>query len=371
VKSGPTRRIAYASWGYSTHDLRFVHVAVRHGWEVRYFRFDGGASSLCEEALPRSATFVDWRGSHTALSTESLGDFSSEFIRSLRVSGANLVQAGPLTSVALVATQQADVPVIATSWASDLLVDAASSAAMRGYASTAISRAHSLIVDSNEVAARAVDLGAIPERMLVLPWGVELDKFPYQPLRLVHERPLRLLSLRSLEPIYDIDVLIRAVALVIEERGEESVTLTLAGSGSLERDLKHLATELGVTHAITWLGRIPEREVPRVLTATDVHVSSSRSDGSSVSLLQAMAIGRPSVVTDIPSNREWVEEGEHGWLFSPGSEASLAEKILLAVEKVGHLPFMGQRVRRVAEGRANWVKNSELIPALYERTLSE
>jgi glycosyltransferase involved in cell wall biosynthesis len=70
-------------------------------------------------------------------------------------------------------------------------------------------------------------------------------------------------------------------------------------------------------------------DLPGFLRAADVYVSASSSDGTSSSLLEAMASGLYPVVSDITANRPWVEHGKNGLLFAVGDAASLAEALRL------------------------------------------
>ncbi len=86
----------------------------------------------------------------------------------------------------------------------------------------------------------------------------------------------------------------------------------------------------------------------------DLYISPSHVDGSSVSLMEALACGIPCLVSDIPANKEWVTEGENGWLFPDGDADALAEKILSAIARRETLPEVGRSARQVAEQRADW-----------------
>ncbi|MBV5323363.1 glycosyltransferase family 4 protein, partial [bacterium] len=84
-----------------------------------------------------------------------------------------------------------------------------------------------------------------------------------------------------------------------------------------------------------------------------------------VSLMEALACGLPCLVSDIPANKEWVTEGENGWLFHDGDANHLAEKILAAIAQREILLQVGQSSRRVAELRADWKKNAEALMKVY------
>ena len=82
--------------------------------------------------------------------------------------------------------------------------------------------------------------------------------------------------------------------------------------------------------------------------------------------MEALACGLPCLVSDIPANREWVTDGENGWLFRDGDVDDLAERILLVISQREKLPELGRAGRRSAERRADWQKNAEVLMKSYE-----
>ena len=73
--------------------------------------------------------------------------------------------------------------------------------------------------------------------------------------------------------------------------------------------------------------------------------------------MEALACGRPALVSDIPGNQEWIAPDEQGWLFPDGNEDALVEGILQAYRQRGRLAELGQAARRLAEQRADWTIN--------------
>jgi glycosyltransferase involved in cell wall biosynthesis len=94
-------------------------------------------------------------------------------------------------------------------------------------------------------------------------------------------------------------------------------------------------------------------------------VSASRSDGSSISLLEAMACGLPAVVSDIAGNREWVEPGVNGDWFGVGEPASLAGILSTISSDPARLGAMRSEARRTAEVRADWRRNFQELLRAY------
>ncbi len=99
----------------------------------------------------------------------------------------------------------------------------------------------------------------------------------------------------------------------------------------------------------------------------DLYISPSHVDGSSVSLMEALACGLPVLVSDIPANKEWVREGYNGWLFPDGDADALASKILATISDRGKRSKVRMAARKSAEERADWKKNFAVLLKAYEQ----
>ena len=80
------------------------------------------------------------------------------------------------------------------------------------------------------------------------------------------------------------------------------------------------------------MGWIAHDELPKYLTSADIYVSTSLSDGASVSLVEAMACGLPVVTTDAGDAGKWIEDGRNGFIVPTKSPELLAEKIAYLLE---------------------------------------
>lgn len=143
----------------------------------------------------------------------------------------------------------------------------------------------------------------------------------------------------------------------------------LLGGGSQGALIRQVLINGGVLERVTFGGQVSQNELPRWYHWADVYISPSHVDGSSVSLMEALACGLPCLVSDIPGNREWVTEGQNGWLFPDGDADALAEKILQAIDRRAALPEIGRAARVVAEERADWTKNSAKLMQAYQQVL--
>jgi glycosyltransferase involved in cell wall biosynthesis len=100
----------------------------------------------------------------------------------------------------------------------------------------------------------------------------------------------------------------------------------------------------------------------------DVYLSCALSDGTSVSLLEAMAYGLPVVATDAPGNREWVVPGRGGWLAPPRDARAFADALVEAarLDDASRATVAAQH-REIVERRADWDANATRLIEAYDR----
>jgi glycosyltransferase involved in cell wall biosynthesis len=165
-----------------------------------------------------------------------------------------------------------------------------------------------------------------------------------------------------------VDVLARAFVKVAQQN--EQVDMILLAGGSQGARIRQILGAGGVMDRVTFGGQISQTELPRWYHMADLYISPSHVDGSSVSLMEALACGLPCLVSDIPANREWIFENENGWLFRDGDVDHLVQKINAAISQREELSGIGQAGRRTAENRADWRRNAGTLMDTY-RTIVE
>ena len=173
------------------------------------------------------------------------------------------------------------------------------------------------------------------------------------------------ISTRSLERIYGIDTLLEAIRFTNEKN--DDICFLLLGDGSLRTWVEDYIKHYNLSHAVHLTGRIDYQLLPDYFNEADLYVSTSYSDGTSVSLLEAMACGLPVIVSDLPSNREWVQPDINGWLVSPGNTEALGMAIPAVLGQKDKLSAMGQANLALVREKADWSKNSDLLLEAYER----
>ena len=113
------------------------------------------------------------------------------------------------------------------------------------------------------------------------------------------------------------------------------------------------------------IGEIPEGELPELYSAADITVSVCSSDGTPVSVLEAMASGSAVVAGDLPSLREWIRDGETGLLVPVGNVEALAARLLRLVGDVSLRRKLGELAREVVEERADRTKELAEMEQVY------
>jgi len=187
---------------------------------------------------------------------------------------------------------------------------------------------------SRDLAESVIRDWRIPrERVAWIPNGVDLDEFgkdhPLDGLReeldLTPENRV-VMNTGGFRTIKDHPTLLRAFALA--HREDPMARLLLIGQGSAadpRAGLDRMAEELGVGDAVRFAG--VRHDIPRLLRICDVYVNSSRFEGMSNTILEAMAAGRPVVATAVGGNPELVEDGVTGFLVPPGQPDGLAARV--------------------------------------------
>jgi glycosyltransferase involved in cell wall biosynthesis len=234
----------------------------------------------------------------------------------------------------------------------------------------ALKKADIVHVDSYDLKDAIVKYGCDENKVVVIPWGVNVNMFNpdingselRQKLEL--EGSPVVVSIRNFEPEYNIECLINAIPLVLNEISQAK--FLILGSGSLKSKLKQMVKDLGVLNSVHFVGRSSYDKIPQYLKSADIYVSTSLLDSSSVSLQEAMACGLPVVVTDAPSNKEWIKDGWNGYVIQRKDSKALATKIIALLNDEKKQESFGIRNRELAEEKSDQEKCMLKMENLYK-----
>jgi glycosyltransferase involved in cell wall biosynthesis len=260
-------------------------------------------------------------------------------------------------------------PVAASAWGTDVLLEPDWSWLHRKRIEFVLKRADLITSMADHMTARIVALGGDPGKVVVNHFGVDADVFT------MTERPPRppeevvIIHTRHFKPVYNFEQLLAALPAVFEALPRAK--LIFLSDGVLRPQVEAQVREMGFAGRVSFLGAMPLAEVAAQLRDADIFITTSRSDGANISLLEALAAGCFPVVADIPATRQWFDAGAAGMSVPLDDAAALAEGIIKAAGDVG-LRERGRDVNRgvvLAKGlwRDNMKRSEEAFVALAER----
>ena len=367
-------RVLYFTRDYTPHDHRFLSALAHSEHRIYFLRLERRAPQLEDRPLPEAVEQVIWKGGQRPVDWRDFPTLLYDLKRVIRQVKPDLIHAGPIQGPALLTALSGFSPLVSMSWGSDLLKDANKNGWMRWATRTTLNRTAVLLGDCDAVRQKAIGLGFPAERIVIFPWGVDLAQFSPGPTDISAslDGQFTLLSLRSWEPIYGVDVVARAFIQAANQNPQ--LRLILLGTGSIAQSIYAILNNSPVIEQVTFGGQVGQADLPRFYRSAHLYISASHSDGSSVSLMEALACGCPVLVSDIPGNREWITPGVEGWLFPDGDVEALAHGMLqaadLAQNSPGQLQAMGAAARRKAEERADWNKNVQALLYAYDMAVS-
>jgi glycosyltransferase involved in cell wall biosynthesis len=196
----------------------------------------------------------------------------------------------------------------------------------------------------------------------------DVDAYPERPF--MADGVLRLVYAGALSTVYELDVVIEALALMIAGRPALPVSLELYGRDFAEVPLQERATDLGIADRVVFHGRVPIEAVPGVLATADIGLAPTRrtefTDFSlSTKIFEYAAMGKPVVASRLPMVEAMFGPGTVA-TYTAGDAADLAEVLLDLVDsgqdREARVAATGAIVREVA-----WERESERYLALVER----
>jgi len=267
-------------------------------------------------------------------------------------------------------------PSICTAWGSDVY--------LTKWGMTSKVMLKHIFANANVITADAIDLknamiklGCKEEKIVIIQFGVDTEKFLRKPdsrekirkIFNISDDEVVVISTRHLLPVYNVDCLIKAASML--KKGGIHLRYVILGTGRLKSELVSSANRLKLQNVI-FVGQVGHKEMPDYLSAADIYVSTSLSDSTSVSLLEAMACELVPVVSDISANKEWIREGQNGFLFKKGDPHELAKKLTFIISDYENITKrIGKINRRIILEKADYYKNMAKMECVYESLLNK
>ena len=361
-------RVLVAGWLNSPHVVSWVEALAAGGHEVH----------LAGRPMPDSPMV------EVPAKVHALPSGGPPLVRSLRMSRAlagiaeavepDLVHAHWLPEFGWMAAREGLTPLVSSAWGSDVF---GVHGIGRSRSKRALEGSNLVLADSMALARATRDLAGREVPVEVVRWGLDLQEFApgnsleaRSRLGITHRGPL-VASVRGFDPVYNPELLVKAFASV-RSRADAHLLFKfpLESAPTEAKQVEAVINELGISEAVTMLGNLPFERLPDVYRAADVIVSIPSTDSSPRSVWEALACGRPVVVSDLPWAREEV---------APDREAVFTrldrESIAAAIERVLEDPALAERLseggRALAVSSLDQKASLARIDALYHSLMGD
>lgn len=194
-----------------------------------------------------------------------------------------------------------NIPIITTAWGSDVLLIPQKNAFFHFLVKQTLKRSAYVTADSKNMIF-AMNQIVKSEKYILLQYGID----PIES----SEKEKVIFSNRLHEPLYRIDSIINYFNDF--QKKNPDWKLIVAGSGSETEKLKDQVEHLGLTESVKFVGWLQKEENRNWYSKATVYISIPESDGTSVSVLEAMSAGCIPVVADLPVSQEWITSGKNG-----------------------------------------------------------
>lgn len=208
----------------------------------------------------------------------------------------------------------------------------------------------------------------LDKEITITPFGIDLRKFSKDRFQ-EYSDEIIVGSIKTLNPLYGISDLIKAAHIMLIQLPEEirkKVRVEIYGDGQQKEELEREIYELNDQDKIFLMGKIPNSEVPAVLNRFTVFCATSHHESFGVSVIEAMAMEIPVVVTNVDGFKEVIEDGVTGIEVNVGNSNQIANALCELILNKEKRKKMGENGRRRVEKLYNWYDNVTVMEKLYE-----
>jgi glycosyltransferase involved in cell wall biosynthesis len=219
-----------------------------------------------------------------------------------------------------------------------------------------------------------IRMGADPRKIRVIPNGIDLDKFTDLPNPSAFKKKYGIhgkvvLFVGRLAEHKGVQYLIQIVPQILREIPETKFVIVGPDSG-YRCQLELLAKTLGVSDSVVFTGQLNENDLLEAYVGADVFALTSRHEGFSIVLLEAMACSKPVIAWRRSAMRYVITDGETGMLVTPWNLVSFAEKIYVLLSNTKLASFLGNKGRRLVRMRYSLKSVVDRLESTYEEAVA-
>lgn len=224
-----------------------------------------------------------------------------------------------------------------------------------------ISRCSVIVCDSIYIENLIKEKFNFSKAILRIPYGCVQSSF--LPILFKEESLLKIVGIRSWTKLHSNETILDALILLNQK--EVGYLATIYGANS--EVTRNFYRSIGdVNHnKIKFYPQFSNEDLPKIFRDNEIYISAAFSDGTSVSLIEALTAGRICIVRDFPSNHEWITHGVTGFLFQ---DLKQLVEILVQINNMGYSQrkLISDLARKSVLGRANWEINGNKFLEVIE-----
>lgn len=217
---------------------------------------------------------------------------------------------------------QGKIPLILTIWGSDVLLLPKKSPIHRHIVKTALKGADRITADASFIQNNVTELIG-KSHFTTANFGIDLPEITVD----LEKKESLIYSNRLHNDLYNIDAIIEGFSTFV--KSHQNWKLVIAGRGPNTEQLKSLAESLLPKESYEFVGFVDYDTNMNFYSKAAIYASIPSSDGTSVSLLEAMACGAIPVVSDLPANHEWIDSGSNGIIVQNGLDVAFNKALEL------------------------------------------
>ena len=259
----------------------------------------------------------------------------------------------------LIAARKSSVPKILTAWGSDVLLSPKKNYLLKKMVQFNLRHADFFTSDSEFMAEEMRSL--LPKRkldILIANFGIEIIEMDLLKENIIYSNRLH-------KKLYQIESVINAFKLFLENSIDKTWKLVIAATGEETDNLKSLVEQLNLTENVEFAGWVNNEKNIEYYSKAKLFVSIPESDATSISLLEAMAYGCIPVLSDLPANREWIDDGKNGIIVNSPSENIFERALKLNISEVASIN------KRIIIEKGTKVANKKKFIQLYDHLLQQ
>jgi glycosyltransferase involved in cell wall biosynthesis len=213
-----------------------------------------------------------------------------------------------------------------TAWGSDILLLPKKNFFWKKIVQYSLSRFSFFTADSQEVADEITKLIPVENPVLVANFGIEIHDVSSKKENILYSNRLH-------KPLYRVNKVIEAFHRFLQTNPSENWKLVIGAVGTETDKLKEMVAELGIENQVEFIGWVDAETNRNYYAKSKFWISLPESDATSISLLEAMAYDCVPIVSNLPSNKEWIKNGENGFIVQDLEKEFLSDMLIVNLEK--------------------------------------